>query len=198
MAAEENRIVLDTDFINMITSYKAGDPKELFRRIFHTLEKQPVVHPYVAENELDTNRVAKELIDAGDIVKISYEEFLPENGIRKPAYEKSFHDLHRSIREAYIPKANKPEMAPLQPNEDIFQRQAGRSFGEIHSILMATELGIPVLLSNDKGAKIAAARYKAKQLIVQNAIEVSELLKKKAEVTAKERKFLRNCYKHRK
>lgn len=198
MDTEEIRIVLDTDFINTITNYKAGDPKELFCRIFCVLRKQAVVHPYVATHELDTNSIAQELIASGDIQTISYEEFLPETGARKTAYIKAFYDLHRVIREAYIPKPNKPEMAPLYPGEYIFGRQAGRSFGEIHSILMATEMGIPVLFSNDKGAKTAAARYASGRLIVRSAIEVAELLQDQTQITANERKYLKKCYNHRK
>lgn len=198
MDTEENRIVLDADFINTITNYKAGDPKEFFRRIFCVQEKQAVVHPYVAEHELDTNQIAQELITAGDIKIIPYEDFLPETGARRKVYIEIFHDLHRIIREAYIPKPNKPEMAPLRPDENIFRRQAGRSFGEIHSILMATEMGIPMLFSNDKGAKTAATRYPSDRLIVKSAIEVADLLQGKPGITGNERKYLKKCYKHRK
>lgn len=198
MGTEENRVVLDTDFINTITNYQTGDSEDFFRRIFRTLGKQPVVHPYVAEHELATNRIAQSLIASGDIIVIPYEEFLPADGVKRTLYKKNFHDLHRIIRENYVPKRDKPEMRPLQPNEDIFSRQAGRSFGEIHSILMAVELGIPLLFSNDKGAKTAATRYAEDRLTVRSAIEVADLLLNEPEITTGERKYLSKCYSHRK
>lgn len=197
MDAGENYIVLDTDFINTITNYQTEDSREFFHRIFHALGKQPIVHPYVAEHELTTNKIAYELIDTGDIMVIPYEHFLPATGVHRALYNKNFHDLHRIIQESYIPKWDKPEMIPLKQDEDIFQRQAGRSFGEIHSILMAVELGIPVLFSNDKGAKTVATRYANGRLIVQSAIEVADLLDSEPEISGKERKYLRKCYEHR-
>ena len=198
MAAEEKRVVLDTDFINTITKYQTGDSKDFFHRIFCTLGVQPVVHPYIAEYELENNKIAQELIAAGDIIVIPYDAFLPPAGTRRTFYVKSFHDLHRIIPESYVPQRDKPEMFPLRPDEDIFARQAGRSFGEIHSILMAVELEIPVLFSDDKGAKTAATRYAVDRLIVQSAIEVADLLQDQPEITGSERRYLRKCYEHRK
>lgn len=197
MATEENRVVLDTDFINIITNYRKEDPKDFFRRIFRTLGVRPVVHPYVAEHELKNNKIAQELIAAGDIAVIPYNQFLPPTGVKRTFYVRNFHDLHRIIRENYVPRRDKPEMLPLQPDEDIFSRQSGRSFGEIHSILMAAELGIPVLFSNDKGAKTAATRFAAGRLTVQSAIEVEPLLRGHPEIKSTERKYLRKCYEHR-
>ena len=87
-------------------------------------------------------------------------------------------------------------MLPLGLKDDIFGRQAGRSFGEIHSILMAVELGIPLFYSNDTGTKTAVNRYHTGRLIVQNAEEVSELLKEadQSQVTGAERRFIRHFY----
>lgn len=85
---------------------------------------------------------------------------------------------------------------PLAPSEDIFASHAGRSFGEIHSVLMAAELGIPLFYSNDSGARTAAGRYKVGCLIVQNAEEVAELLKNAGTsvVTGDERRFISHYY----
>lgn len=191
----EQQVVLDTDFINGITSYQAGDGSDLFCRVFRTLNKCPVVHPYVAENELMHNSIAQELIANGILSVIPYDSFLPLNGANRILYINSFHDIHKIILEEYVPRRDKPEMVPLTKNEDIFARCAGRSFGEIHSILMAAELGIPLFYSNDSGAKTAVSRFAAGRLIVQNATEVAKLLKTEgSEITGKERRFIKNFY----
>lgn len=195
IAVEEQRVVLDADFIGGITDYKSGDGADLFRRVFCTLGKCPVVHPYVAEHELINNRVAQSLIKNGDIVVIPYTDFLAENGAKNTLYRKSFHDLHTIIRETHIPRRGNAEMVPLKWGDNIFARHAGRSFGEIHSILMAVELGIPLFYSNDSGAKTAAGRYRAGQLIVKNAEEVAELLKENGtKITGDERRFIGHFY----
>lgn len=196
VAVEERRVVLDTDFIGGITSYEAGDGAGLFCRVFRTLDKCPVIHPYVAEYELSSNAIAQSLISSGELIVIPYADFLPSDGFKQILYRKTFQDLHTIIREAHIPRRGCPEMLPLGLKDDIFGRQAGRSFGEIHSILMAVELGIPLFYSNDTGTKTAVNRYHTGRLIVQNAEEVSELLKEadQSQVTGAERRFIRHFY----
>ena len=62
---DENRVVLDTDFISGITDYRDGDSSDLFRRVFQTLGKVPVVHSFIADNELIHNPVAQALLREG-------------------------------------------------------------------------------------------------------------------------------------
>lgn len=195
-AVKERRVVLDTDFIEGITSYRKGDAADLFRRVFRVLDKQPVVHPYVADNELIHDRVAQGLITSGELTVIPYHAFLPEDEVRQALYRNSFKDMHQIIVGEHIPRRGGCRMVPLAPDEDIFTGHAKRSFGEIHSILMAAELGIPLFYSNDSGARTAAGRYRAGRLIVQNAEEVAELLKEAggSVVTGEERRFIAHYY----
>lgn len=185
MIGNEQRIVLDTDFINLITKYRDGDAENLFCRIFHALDKIPVIHPYVAENELMHNKLAQKIISDGNLIRIPYTDFLPKSTPLEILYKNQFSDLYKIISGEKLPN-----------NINIFKRHAGMSFGEIHSILMATEIGIPLLFSNDKGAKLAADRYKSDCLIVQNAREVAELLQNYTVISSKERKYLKNYQTH--
>lgn len=181
---DQDLVVLDTDFINGITDYQDSDPADLFRRVFQALGCVPVVHAFVADHELMHNAAAQALLREGTIRSISLEamEDLDEEDGRRQ-YRNNFEDMYRQITGGVLPK-----------KADIFARNAGRSFGEIHSILLATELGIPLLYSNDSGARTAARYYARGRLTVQNAEEVAELLTGSELIDAKERKFIRNIY----
>ena len=182
---EDNRVALDTDFINVITEYRDRDSATLFCDIFKVLGKTPVVHPFVAECELMHNAVALGLLEKGVIQTIPYEEFLPnEDADKRTFYTNMFRELNTKITGR-----------SLSEQTNIFASNAGHSFGEVHTVLMAVELGIPLFYSNDRGAKTAAAAYAKGRLIVQNIKEVvAQLQDQDTEkiIKGKEKRYLRN------
>lgn len=189
--------VLDTDFLNLITNYRDGDPIDLFQRIMQGLDCSPVLHPYVAEHELNQNRIAMQLIDRGLVQVIPYESFLNrDDELETMMYRRNFEDLHNAITEDIESKYGSSEVKKLESNTNIFQRHAQMSFGEVHSLLMAAELQIPILYSNDHGAVIAARRFPPNRIEVLNAEKVATSLEGKTEVSSKERRYLRK-YKDR-
>lgn len=182
----ESRVVLDADFINLITDIQDSNPEDLFRRIFAALGKTPVVHPYVAQHELYSNKVAQALIASGDLSVIEKDLFLPAGDTSMEAlYEKNFYGIYNVITKD-----------PLPCLGDIWQRRARNNYGEIHSVLMAAELGLPLFYSNDGGAKQAATYFATGRLDVLNAAELADNLTESATITGKERKYLRK-YKER-
>lgn len=192
---EDNRVVLDTDFINGIICYENGDGADLFRRVFCALGKTPVVHPFVAAYELDGNSIAQKLLDEGTLIRIPYSDFLSEAGPRCTFYRKMFQDIHEIIRDENQLRKNGPNIPPVGPDENIFACHRKRSFGEVHSILMATELGIPLFYSNDRDARTAANRFAGKRLVALNAEDIAKLLEGDTSiVSSKERKFIGNYY----
>lgn len=190
---EERRVVLDADFIMEIGRYQSGDSVELFRRMFCVMDKIPVIHPYVADNELDQNAFAKKLIEQGDLTVIAYGEFLPADPEEEEIYRQNFEDMYTMIRDRQASRGQ-GIMLPLDPGEDIFKRHARRSFGEIHSILMATELGIPLFYSNDGGAKTVARHFTKGSLIVENTEEVVKKILEtdNSALNRRQRRFLEN------
>lgn len=180
-------MVLDTDFIGGITSYRAGNEKDLFRRVFQALGREPVVHEFVAERELMHNAAAQQLIAEETLKVITAEEILRswpapyEDALL--LYRFSFDDLYQIIKGR-----------PLDPDIDIYESHSGMSFGELHSILLATTLQIPLFYSNDGGSKAAAYHYAEGRLLVKNAVEVSEDLRGRDGVSGDERRFIRHVY----
>lgn len=181
MSMSESRVVLDADFINLITDIQDSNPADLFRRIFAALGKTPVVHPYVAQHELYSNKVAQTLIANGDLSVIQKDLFLPAGDtLMETLYEKNFYDIYNVITKD-----------PLPCLGDIWQHRARNNYGEIHSVLMAAELGLPLFYSNDGGAKQAATYFATGRLDVVNAAELADNLTDFTTITGKERRYLR-------
>lgn len=111
-------------------------------------------------------------------------------------YDRTFRDMHAQLRGFRIEKKN--VFAGLRPEDDITTKHTQISLEEIHSIIMAVELGIPLFYSNDADAKVVASRYPRDRLKVLNLEAVSEQLDVDgSEVTTKERKYLRKYNQHR-
>lgn len=142
----ENRVIIDTDFLNKITQANGIDGKSLFIRMMSLLGRKPVVHWYVAENEMCVNNpVAKALLDTGIIEIIRPGDFLKNSedlNDYEYYYKKWFNYMNPDDR-----------LCEHEcPNVFTF-RKAGRSLGEIHSILLAKFTGIPLFMSDDRDAK---------------------------------------------
>jgi len=182
----ECRVVLDADFLNLIAEIRDSNPVDLFKRIFAALAKTPVVHPYVAHQELYNNNVVQALIKSGDLLVIEKDSFLPPgDAFMESLYQKNFYDIYNAITKDPLPFLG-----------DIWQHRAGNNFGEIHSVLMAAELGLPLFYSNDGGAKQAATYFANGRLDVINAAELADNLSDDVTITGKERKYMRK-YKER-
>ena len=182
------QVVLDTDFIVGILEYESGDPVDLFRRVFQDLGYAPVVHSYLVRNELLLYEgKVRTLLEEGTLTSISLECLGGvDDEYGRELYRNNFVDMHKQFNYEALPEET-----------DIFASRANGSFGEIHSILLATELGIPLLYSNDGGTKIAARYFAEGRLTVENAMEVAERLMGSTLILPQERKFIHNYYKRR-
>lgn len=168
MGQNKKQIVLDTDFIKLITAQNDG---QLLKKLMEEHDATPVVHQYVAEHELFETPIALAMIEEGYLHVIKYEDYL-QNDLYRKQYENAF-------LEGYNFCNNHP---PYLKKCDIFSlRKSGENIGEIHSALMASFLRLEIFMSNDKGAKhyvetkINTQRY---QLKVSNVVEVFEEIAK--------------------
>ena len=173
--------VVDSDFVQKIGEIRSRDPYELFCRLMKELNGIPVVHPYVMEHELFNCELAKKLRDNGVLQIIEYEQFMPTT--RKKQYESAFKDLYHILTiEEY---GTEQEL-----DNNIFTRHAKKSYGEIHSVLMASQMQIPIFYSNDHSGKILCHRFR--NLVSKNIQEICLDLEQRenCSITPKERKYL--------
>ena len=129
--------VIDADYFNKITERNSSG--ELFLTVMREMCVIPVMHEYVAHNELMGNSTAQELIKNGDIVVYYYNDFITEQN-----------------REDYISKFNSAFtfMNSKKPPADVFDyMRSNENLGEIRSSLMAWFMNFDYFMSEDVQAK---------------------------------------------
>lgn len=186
----DNWVLIDADFCNMIASGNdIVKDKAFVKSIFDSLGKVPVIHTFVYNEELLDNDAIKELVEESYIEIIDYDAFLTENW-HKTQYVDDFVDYYGYMNSEAIPA----EFA------EITRHRAKKNMGEIHSLILAHYLGIPVFMSNDSGAKqLARSRIdsSACHIDVKNVCEVFCDIKRNGSVEL-DKKAVRSILKKRK
>lgn len=179
----DNEVVVDTCFLEKMTG--EGKHIEDMKRILATLDFKPVVHPYMAKHELSVKSYLKELVDSGYIRVVAWEEFIPDESDRV-MYEWYMYEYYEELR-LYLHNTNsRKQIKPLNKTEidskgTIFDyRYASSSLGDVHMILMAVFMKLPIILTED--SDIAALRSIAKRKIeddeyIPRIIDSVDLLK---------------------
>ena len=141
--------IVDTCFFNKLSN--DGKNSEVLKKVLTDLDYKPVVHPYIAEKELDMFPHFNKLVEEGFIRKAEYSEFI-EDEYDKELYEQYFGELYEEMREYLEIKEVKKQIEKLNiPNgQTIYTyRRAGMSLGDVHIILMAFFMKLPIILSED-------------------------------------------------
>ena len=141
--------IVDTCFFNKLSN--DGKNSEVLKKVLKDLDYKPVVHPNIAEKELDMFPHFNKLVEEGFIRKAEYSEFI-EDEYDKELYEQYFCELYEEMREYLEIKEVKKQIEKLNiPNgQTIYTyRRAGMSLGDVHIILMAFFMKLPIILSED-------------------------------------------------
>lgn len=181
--------IVDTCFFNKLSNY--GKNIETFRKVLMELDYKPVVHPYIAEKELDVFPNFDKLVEEGFIRKVEYSEFI-EDEDDKELYEKYFPEIYEELREYLEIKQSKKQIEKLEipVGQTIYTyRRAGMSIGDVHIILMAFFMRLPIILSED--GDIGFLRSVAKRKIsgdtynldIYNVIDLILMIAQKEETT---------------
>lgn len=173
-------VLVDTEFLQKLSA--EGKNIEGFKKVLAELDFQPVLHPYVADEELGMYSYFQKLVKEGYMRVATYDEFLKDETDRE-FYSAYFQSLHDTLRE-YLEKSKskkKLDKLKLLPGQSIFEyRKAGMSLGDIHMVLMASFMKIPVILSDDGDMEIlrpVAKRnfsYSDFELTILSCVEVLE------------------------
>lgn len=141
--------IVDTCFFNKLSNY--GKNSETLKKVLIDLDYKLVVHPYIAKNELDMFPHFNKLVEEGFIRKVEYNEFI-EDEYDRELYEQYFGELYEEMREYFEIEQSKKQIEKLNiPNgQTIYTyRRAGMSLGDVHIILMAFFMKLPIILSED-------------------------------------------------
>lgn len=141
--------IVDTCFFNKLSN--DGKNIEAFKKVLVELDYKPVVHPYIAEKELDVFLHFNKLVEEGFIRKVSYSEFIEDEGDAE-LYEQYFPELYEEMRKYLEIKGSKKQIEKfaIPKGQTIYTyRRAGMSLGDVHMILMAFFMRLPIILSED-------------------------------------------------
>lgn len=181
--------IVDTCFFNKLSNN--GKNIEAFKKVLVDLEYKPVVHPYIAEKELDVFPQFNKLIEEGFIRKAEYSEFIEDEDDAE-LYEQYFPELYEEMREYLEIKGSKKriEKLAIPKGQMIYTyRRAGMSLGDVHMILMAFFMRLPIILSEDGDIEFLRSVAKRKissnsyNLDIYNVVDLIMMIAQKEDTT---------------
>lgn len=168
-----------------------GKNIEAFKKVLVDLEYKPVVHPYIAEKELDVFPQFNKLIEEGFIRKAEYSEFIEDEDDAE-LYEQYFPELYEEMREYLEIKGSKKriEKLAIPKGQTIYTyHRAGMSLGDVHMILMAFFMRLPIILSEDGDIEFLRSVAKRKissnsyNLDIYNVVDLIMMIAQKEDTT---------------
>lgn len=134
------KVVLDTDYFRFITMDLTNE--SVFEEVMKQLEYKPVVHEFIYKQELHEHSFVKKLVANGVIEVLNFDDICKD--------DKDLREYERLFKFAYY------EMNGRKFNSTtnvIDFHHSEENLGEIHSLILAKQLGYDILMSNDGGAK---------------------------------------------
>ncbi len=190
----KTEVIVDTCFLQKLSS--EGKAIDNIKKVLAELEYIPVVHPYIYEHELALHSYFVRLVEDGYIRVIGYNEF-QKDAVDKQTYEAYYDVLYEEMR-LTLEAMNSPKQVEklcLQKGQTIYNtHKQGSSMGDVHMILMASYLQMPILLSEDSDIEmlrdITKRRMRLGQYSLQilNGVQLIEEIAKKqnSSITVKE------------
>lgn len=173
--------IIDTCFIQKLSS--EGKKCENIKKVLDELDYLPVVHPYIAEHELALFSYSENLIKTGYIRKIEYKEFLSDEYDRR-MYEDYFTQIYEDMRQLLAAKGGLKQIEKLNftGSGSIYKsHKKGSSMGDVHMILMAAFMRLPIILTEDSDIELLRTIAKKRIKLGEFNLEIFngvDLLKK--------------------
>lgn len=183
----KKEVLVDTAFLEKLSC--DGKNLETFKKVLSDLEYKPVVHPYIAANELDMHPYFDKLVAEGFVRVAQYTDFLCDDEDRT-LYESYFIDIHNSLREYLEAAGGKKQLVQLvlPTGQDVFTyRKAAMSLGDVHIILMAFFTRMPIILTEDSDIDILRSITRRKMgsekyaLNIYSAVDLLTMIAEKEE-----------------
>lgn len=131
------------------------------------------------------------LVEEGFIRKVEYTEFI-EDEDDKDMYEQYFPELYEEMREYLAVKESKKQIEKLRipKGQTIYTyRRSGMSLGDVHMILMAFFMKLPIILSEDGDIEFLRSVAKRKisgdsySLEIYNVMDLIRMIAQKQETS---------------
>ena len=187
--------IVDTCFLQKIASQ--GSCPDNIKKILDNSDYTPVAHKYVVEQEFGLHGYLQKLIDEGYITTVEYNEFLTDD-FSKKIYEKQYVDIYNEIRNYLKSAGGRKQMPELKipKGKTIYTHHiGGSSMGDVHMILMASFMRLPVFPSEDSDIMLLRDIAKRRlslltyQLQIYNTVDLLEQIAGKADLMISHNEF---------
>lgn len=187
----KTEVIVDTCFLQKLSS--EGKAIDNVKRILTELEYIPVVHPYIYEHELSLYSYFVRLVKEKYIRVISYNEFQKDTADKQTYedyYDVLYEEMILTLEAMNSPKQIEKLCLHKHKGQTIYNtHKQGSSMGDVHMILMASYLQMPILLTEDSDIEmlrdIAKRRMRLGQYSLQilNGIQLIEEIAKKQDAS---------------
>lgn len=168
----KTEVIVDTCFLQKLSS--EGKAIDNIKRVLTELEYVPVAHPYIYEYELSLHSYFVRLVEEKYIRVIQYNEFL-KDAIDRQTYEAYFAVLYEDMRQT-LEAMNSPKQVEklcLHKGHTIYDtHKQGSSMGDVHMILMAAYLQMPILLTEDSDIEMLRDITKRRMRLGQYSLQI--------------------------
>lgn len=190
----KTEVIVDTCFLQKLSS--EGKRIDNIKKVLAELEYIPVAHPYIYEHELCLHSYFVRLVNEGYIRVVPYGEFQKDASDKQfyeAYYDMLYEDMRLTLQAIGGPK--QIDKLCLHKGQTIYNtHKQGSSMGDVHMILMAAFLQMPILLTEDSDIEVlrdmAKKRMKLGQYTLQilNGVQLIEEIAKKQDssITIKE------------
>lgn len=167
----KTEVIVDTCFLQKLSS--EGKVTDNIKKVLAELGYSPVVHPYVYTHELSLFSYYEQLVREGYIRVISYDEFQKDPS-DKESYEAYYHVLYEDLRLALKASGCKQiDKLCLHKSQTIYNtHKQGSSMGDVHMILMASYLQMPVILTEDSDIELLRDISKRRMQIGRYSLQI--------------------------
>ena len=192
---EKQRAVIDTCFLQKIASQ--GSCPDNIRVIIDNSGYIPVAHRYVVEQEFALHSYLNSLVEEGYIKTIEYDEFL-ENALSRQLYETQFIDIYNEMRCCLRIRGGRKQMPELKipKGRTIYDHHINdSSMGDVHMILMASFMRLPVFLSEDSDISLLRDIVRRRlslssyQMQIYDTLDILEQIAKISDVNITHKEF---------
>lgn len=187
---EKQEVIVDTCFLQKITS--DGLFLDNVKRVLDELGFVPVVNKYVADQEFQLKRYMTELVNNGYIKVVGYDEYIKDETDRI-IYEDYFEQLYYEMKGYLEAKGGPKQMPPLNIPQDqsVFTAHiSGSSMGDIHMILMAAYMRLPIILTEDSDIELLRNMAKRRLSMSSYQLEIYDVVDLVRNIAKKEDRSL--------
>lgn len=168
----KTEVIVDTCFLQKLSS--EGKVIDNIKKVLDELEYIPVVHPYIYEHELSLHSYFVRLVEEGYIKVIQYNEF-QKDAIDKQSYEEYYEVLYEEMRLTLEAMGGPKQIEKLclHKGQTIYDtHKKGSSMGDVHMMLMASYLQMPILLTEDSDIDMLRDIAKRRMHLGQYSLQI--------------------------